>query len=211
MSATFNTERLQRLSTTAQLEIDQQRIAGCAVGVGNENGLQLESYQGLANAEDSIPVSADTLFRIASMTKPITSVAIMMLYERGKFLLDDAVERYMPEFSNMQVFSGQRDEQGNALTRPAKSSITIRQLLSHSSGIGYSFSHPKLAGYYNESNIRDWGYSDSTTIKDVVLRIAEQPLAFDPGTRWLYGLNTDVLGRLVEILSGRSFADFSAG
>ena len=208
MSATFNTERLQRLSTTAQLEIDQQRIAGCAVGVGNENGLQLESYQGLANAEDSIPVSADTLFRIASMTKPITSVAIMMLYERGKFLLDDAVERYMPEFSNMQVFSGQRDEQGNALTRPAKSSITIRQLLSHSSGIGYSFSHPKLAGYYNESNIRDWGYSDSTTIKDVVLRIAEQPLAFDPGTRWLYGLNTDVLGRLVEILSGRSFADF---
>ncbi|MBA63131.1 MAG: hypothetical protein CMJ76_12290 [Planctomycetaceae bacterium] len=208
MPATFNTERLARLSTIAQQEIDQQLIAGCAVGVGSENGLQLESYHGLANAEDSIRVSAETIFRIASMTKPITSVAIMILYERGIFLLDDAVERYLPEFSNMQVFSGQRDEKGNALTRPAKSSITIRQLLSHSSGIGYSFSHPKLANYYKAANIRDWGYSDSTTIKDIVQRIGEQPLAFDPGTRWLYGLNTDVLGRLVEVLSGMSFAEF---
>ena len=208
MPATFNSERLQRLSSIAQQEIDQKLIAGCAVGVGNENGLQLESYHGLANCEDFVSVTADTLFRIASMTKPITSVAMMMLYERGKFLLDDAVERYLPEFSNMQVFSGQRDEKGNALTRQAKSSITIRQLLSHSSGIGYSFSHPKLAGYYKAANVRDWGYSDCTTIKEVVLQIAQQPLAFDPGTRWLYGLNTDVLGRLVEVLSDMSFADF---
>ncbi|MEC9095653.1 MAG: serine hydrolase domain-containing protein [Planctomycetota bacterium] len=208
MPAIFNVDRLQRLSAVAQQEIDQQLIAGCAVGVGNEDGLQLESYHGLANCEDSVDVSAETLFRIASMTKPITSVAIMMLYERGKFLLDDALERYLPEFSNMQVLSGQRDNEGQALTRPAKSSITVRQLLSHSSGIGYSFTHPKLSSYYKAANIRDWGYTDSTTIEDVVARIAEQPLAFDPGTRWLYGLNTDVLGRLVEVLSGMSFADF---
>ena len=208
MPATFNANRLQRLADIAQQEIDQQLIAGCAVGVGNEDGLQFSSYLGLANCEDDMAIQPDTLFRIASMTKPITSVAIMMLYERGLFLLDDAVENYLPEFANMQVFSGQRNEQGNALTRPAKSSITIRQLLSHSSGIGYSFSHPKLSGYYKAANIRDWGYTDSTTIAEVVERIAEQPLAFDPGTRWLYGLNTDVLGRLVEVLSGKSFAEF---
>ncbi len=208
MPAMFNSTRLQRLSAVAQLEIDRQLIAGCAVGVGNENGLQLESYLGLANREESISVSADTIFRIASMTKPITSVAVMILYERGRFLLDDAVEKFLPEFANMQVFSGQRDEDGNPITRPAKSSITIRQLLSHSSGIGYSFSHPKQSSYYKAANIRDWGYTDNTTIADVVLRIADQPLAFDPGTRWLYGLNTDILGRLIEVLSGKTFAQF---
>lgn len=208
MPATFSPSRLQRLAETAQREIDEQIIAGCAVGIGNEHGLQFSSYQGLANLEDGIEITQDTLFRIASMTKPITSVATMMLYERGLFLLDDAVANYLPEFADMQVFSGQRDEKGNALTRPAKSSITIRHLLSHSSGIGYSFSHPKQSDYYKAANIRDWGYTDETTIADVVERIANQPLAFDPGTRWLYGLNTDVLGRLVEVLSGQTFAAF---
>jgi len=208
MPATFNATRLQRLTDIAQMEIDRQIIAGCAVGVGNENGLHLENYLGLANCEESLPVSANTIFRIASMTKPITSVAIMMLLERGMFLLDDAVENYLPEFANMQVFSGQRDQDGTPIMRPAKSSITIRQLLSHCSGIGYSFSHPKQSSYYKAANIRDWGYTDDTTIADVVLKIAEQPLAFDPGTRWLYGLNTDVLGRLVEVMSGKTFAQF---
>ena len=129
MPATFSPSRLQRLAETAQREIDEQIIAGCAVGIGNEHGLQFSSYQGLANLEDGIEITQDTLFRIASMTKPITSVATMMLYERGLFLLDDAVANYLPEFADMQVFSGQRDEKGNALTRPAKFSITIRHLL----------------------------------------------------------------------------------
>ncbi len=208
MPASFNPDRLQRLANIAQQEIDQQVIAGCAVGVGNEHGLQWESYHGLANREEQTAVSENTLFRIASMTKPITSVAVMLLLEQGKFLLDDAVERYLPEFADMQVFSGQRDGAGNSLTRPAKSPITIRHLLTHSSGIGYSFTHPKLGDHYKAANIRDWGYKDDTTIEEVTRRIAEQPLAFDPGTRWLYGLNTDVLGRLVEVLSGMSFAAF---
>ena len=133
-----------------------------------------------------------------------------MLMERGLFLLDDPIEKYLPEFKNMRVLSGKRDNAGNAKARKSKTSITIRHLLTHTSGIGYSFTHPKLGEFYRAADIRDWAYQDGTTIEEVVGRLAGQPLAFDPGTNWLYGLNIDVLGRLVEVLSAATFAEFLA-
>jgi len=208
MTINFCSERLKRLTTAVNQEVDQQVIAGCAVAIGGADGNLFQHCAGFANIEAEMVVDSNTVFRIASMTKPITSAAIMMLLERGLFLLDDPIEKYLPEFKNMRVLNGKRDNEGNATTRKSKTSITIRHLLTHTSGIGYSFTHPKLGDFYRAADIRDWAYQDGTTIEQVVTRLAEQPLAFDPGTNWLYGLNTDVLGRLVEVLSGSTFADF---
>ena len=208
MTINFCSERLKRLATAVNQEVDQQVIAGCAVAIGGADGNLFQHCAGFANIEAEMVVDSNTVFRIASMTKPITSAAIMILLERGLFLLDDPIEKYLPEFKNMRVLNGKRDNEGNATTRKSKTSITIRHLLTHTSGIGYSFTHPKLGDFYRAADIRDWAYQDGTTIEQVVTRLAEQPLAFDPGTNWLYGLNTDVLGRLVEVLSGSTFADF---
>ena len=208
MTNKFCSERLKRLSTAVDQEVNQNIIAGCAVAIGATDGNLFQYCAGFANIEAEMAIDSNTVFRIASMTKPITSVAIMMLLERGLFLLDDPIEKYLPEFKNMRVLSGKRDDDGNTRTRKSKASITIRHLLTHTSGIGYSFTHPKLGEFYRAANIRDWAYQDGTTIEEVVSRLAEQPLAFDPGTNWLYGLNIDVLGRLVEVLSGATFSDF---
>ncbi|MBT4846721.1 MAG: beta-lactamase family protein, partial [Planctomycetaceae bacterium] len=210
MTITFCSERLKRLSTAVDYEVDQQIIAGCAVAIGGADGNLFQHCAGFANVEAEMAVDSNTVFRIASMTKPITSVAIMILLERGLFLLDDPLEKYLPEFTNMRVLSGKRDDKGNAKTRKSKTSITIRHLLTHTSGIGYSFTHPKLGEFYRAADIRDWAYQDGTTIEEMAGRLAKQPLAFDPGTSWLYGLSIDVLGRLVEVLSGVTFADFLA-
>jgi CubicO group peptidase (beta-lactamase class C family) len=210
MATKFCSERLKRLSTIVDQEVDQQIIAGCAVAIGSADGNLFQHCAGFANVEAEMAVDSNTVFRIASMTKPITSAAIMMLMERGLFLLDDPIEKYLPEFKNMRVLTGKHDDQGDPKTRKSKTSVTIRHLLTHTSGIGYSFTHPELGEFYRAANIRDWAYLDTTTIEEVVRRLAEQPLAFDPGTNWLYGLNIDVLGRLVEVLSGATFADFLA-
>ena len=208
MTNKFCSERLKRLSAAVDQEVNQNIIAGCAVAIGAADGNLFQHCAGFANIEAEMAIDSNTVFRIASMTKPITSVAIMMLLERGLFLLDDPVEKYLPEFKNMRVLSSKRDDDGDTKTRKSKTSITIRHLLTHTSGIGYSFTHPKLGEFYRAADIRDWAYQDGTTIEEVVSRLAEQPLAFDPGTNWLYGLNIDVLGRLVEVLSGATFADF---
>jgi len=210
MTINFCSERLKRLSTAVDQEVDQQIIAGCAVAIGGADGNLFQHCAGFANINAEMAVDSNTVFRIASMTKPITSTAIMMLLERGLFLLDDPIENHLPEFKHMRVLSGKLDDEGHAKTRKSKTAITIRHLLTHTSGIGYSFTHPKLGAFYRAADIRDWAYQDGTTIEEVVGRLAEQPLAFNPGTNWLYGLNIDVLGRLVEVLSGATFADFLA-
>ena len=150
----------------------------------------------------------DTVVRIASMTKAIASVGAMMLYEQGEFLLNSPIKRFLPEFSSMQVLAGQRDEDGNSTLRAATADITIQQLLSHTSGLGYFHTHRKLGEYYVEAGVHDWGYSDGTTLAEWTERLSNCPLAFDPGKRFLYGVNTDVLGRIIEVVSGKSFDDF---
>ncbi|MEC7565472.1 MAG: serine hydrolase domain-containing protein [Planctomycetota bacterium] len=192
----------------ADIEVQNQQIAGCALAVGTERESEFQYCCGHAQIESDLMVDSNTVFRIASMTKPITSLAVMILLERGQFLLDDPIENYLSEFADMQVLEGKRDKSGESMTRSATASITIRHLLTHTSGIGYSFSHPQLGKRYRQADIRDWGYQDGTVIQQVVERLAAQPLAFDPGEQWLYGLNSDVLGRFVEVVSGRSFAEF---
>ena len=155
-----------------------------------EGELYLEAF-GEANAATHVPMERDAIFRIASMTKPITSVAAMMMYEEGKLALDEPVSKYLPGYETRPVVASFDASNGTVTTRPASRPVTIRHLLTHTSGIGYSFSSPVLAAL-EKSGTRD----------------ADFPLLHDPGEKWTYGPNTQVLGRVVEALSGEPLDSF---
>ena len=154
----------------------------------------------------------DAIYRIASMTKAITSVALMMLYEEGKFLLDDPVSKYIPEFKDPKVLIVYRPEDSRFQSytlEPAKSEITIRQLLTHTSGISYGFwGRPYIAEMYRKAGISDGLVQTDGTIGDMVKKLAKMPLISQPGEVWHYGLSLDVAGYLVEYFSGQTLQDF---
>ena len=150
----------------------------------------------------------DAIFRIASMTKALTSVGIMILYERGEFLLNDPVANYLPEFSQPRVIS-EVDEAGNIVaTTPASRPIRIVDLLTHSAGIGYPFIPSPVSKRYEEAGIIDGPTSKPYTLADQMQLLAQQPLLFEPGSQFAYGLNSDVLGYLIEVVSGKTLAEF---
>src|SRR5678816_4847504 len=161
----------------------------------------------MADIEASKPMRMDTIHRIYSMTKPITSVAVMMLYEEGKFQLSDPIGKYLPEFAELQVGVEEKDPQtGKAVlkTVPAKLPITVRDLLRHTAGLTY--------GVFGDTLV-DQEYRKTKGVMDgnlaaFVTQLARLPLLYEPGTRWNYSLSVDVLGRLVEVLSGKSFDQF---
>jgi len=153
-------------------------------------------------------MQANTIFRIASMTKPITSAAVMMLYEEGHFLLSDPVSKYIPDFKESQVLVPSSSGEGYT-TEPAKAEITIRQLLSHTSGISYLFmGQEHIAELYRKAGISDGLVQTEGTIGDNVRRLAGLPLFSQPGEAWEYGLSVDVLGYFIEVISGMSLAEF---
>jgi methyl acetate hydrolase len=160
-------------------------------------------YEGAAGKRDTvknIPMTVDSIFRIASMTKPITSVAGMQLVESGRVKLDEPASTYLPALSQVQVLEEFDARTGKAKLRPPKAAPTVRQLLSHTSGFAYELFDPKLHDYVAAGaipSIRQW---DDAFLK--------APLVFDPGSRWEYGISTDVLGRLVERISGQSLAEY---
>jgi len=152
---------------------------------------------GMADREEKKPMRTDSIFRIASMTKPVTSVAIMMLYDQGKLGLDDPVSKYIPEFKNTEVLVSVDPFK----TRPAKQEITIRHLLTHTSGIGYNFT-AKVGPIYNKHGISGGlCHVTETPLEDMMKKLATLPLLFHPGDDWEYGLSTDVLGRVVQVAS----------
>jgi CubicO group peptidase (beta-lactamase class C family) len=153
----------------------------------------------------------DAIFRIASMTKPITSVAVMMLYEEGKLLLSDPLSKYIPEFKEPKVIvlNDPKDPKSGYTTVPARREITILDLLTHTSGISYRFwGKVPVAKLYEEAGVSDGLSPTAGTIGEAVKRIAGVPLNNQPGEHWEYGLNTDVLGYLIEVVSGMSFDAF---
>ena len=153
------------------------------------------------------PLQADTIYRMYSNTKLVTSVGAMMLWEAGAFDLDDPLEKYLPEFADMQVLTA--DAKSIEDTEPATSSITIRQLLSHSSGLSYGFIEPEsiIDKAYIEAGINALS-TPGATLESMCEKLGQQPLAFQPGTYWRYSLATDVTARLIEVLSGESFDDY---
>jgi len=196
----LSSERLARIGAAVQQGIDDKRIASAVTLVVRHGQVAWFKAQGMADREGGKAMRPDSMFRICSMTKPITTVAVMMLYEEGRFLLDDPVSKYLPEFKNMKVLV--KPAKGEAYSIPATREITIRDLLRHTSGITYQW-NADLGPLYKDANVPSGLLQYDGTIEDGVKRLAGVPLLFNPGDRWEYGLGVDVLGRLVEVLSGK--------
>jgi CubicO group peptidase (beta-lactamase class C family) len=204
-SVGLSSERLDRIGSAVQQDIDQKRIAGAVSLVVRHGKVAWFKSQGLIDREASKAMPTDAMFRICSMTKPITSLAVMMLYEEGKFLLDDPVSKYLPEFKNPKVLM--KPPQGPPYTIPATREITIRDLLRHTSGITYQWNED-LGPMYEKANVASGLLQYDGTIGDSVKNLAALPLLFSPGDRFEYSLGVDVLGRLVEVVSGKPLDEF---
>src|SRR6266536_4406644 len=197
----LSSSRLARIGDHMKRYIDAGKIAGTLTLVARRGQVAYLEPLGHLEIERRRPVTADAVWRVYSMTKPITSVGLMMLYEEGRFQLDEPVHRFIPSWQNLRVFVG-----GNYppfKTAAAERPMTIRDLLSHTSGLTY--------GFMERTNVdaayRKLGVADQTrsgyTLQDMVETLAELPLEFSPGTRWNYSVATDVVGHLIEVISGQ--------
>ena len=203
-SVGLSSERLERIGAVVQQSIDDKRIAGAVTLVARRGRVVWLKAQGMADRESGRPMRTDTIFRICSMTKPITSAAVMMLYEEGRFLLDDAVSTYLPEFAHPKVLV--KPASGEPYSIPATREITIRDLLRHTSGLTYHW-NADLGPLYGATVAHGLLPYDGT-IEDSVKHLAAVPLLFNPGERFEYSLGVDVLGRLVEVVSGKALDEF---
>jgi CubicO group peptidase (beta-lactamase class C family) len=204
-SVGLSSERLARIDAAVQRSIADKRIAGAVTLVVRHGKVAWFEAEGMADREAAKSMPPDAMFRICSMTKAITSAAVMMLYEEGRFLLDDPVSKYLPEFKNPKVLV--KPASGEPYTIPATKPITIRDLLRHTSGITYHW-NDDLGPMYEKAGVASGLLQYDGTIGDMVTHLAGQPLLFNPGDRFEYGLGVDVLGRLVEVVSGKPLDDF---
>ena len=207
-SAGMSSERLARIDSVFHYYIEKKWIPGAVVLIARHGKIAYYKSYGMNDIEAGIEIKKDDIFRIASMTKAITSVAVMMLYEEGHFLLDDPVLKYIPEFKNPEILVEVNKEDSTYTSRATKKKITIRHLLSHTSGIGYGFIHPGLKILYDKEGIPDGFITSDAILGDKIKALAKMPLLHEPGEQWTYGLNTDVLGYLVEVISGKTFEEF---
>lgn len=195
----FCPDRLARLRAVMQDEVKRQRLPGAVMMISRHGKLAMFDKVGWQDPLAQSPMRLDSLFRIYSMTKPIVSVAVMMLMEQGKLLLGDAVAKYLPEYQQMQW----QDAQGQL--HPVKRAITIQDLLRHTSGLTYEFlGQSPVQRHYAQINLSSRERNNDTFSKD----LAAVPLAFEPGSAWEYSRSTDVLGRLVEVISGQSLGAY---
>ena len=204
-SVGLSSDRLERIATVVKHDIDDKRIAGAVTLVVRHGKVAWFKAQGMSDREAAKPMPNDAMFRICSMTKPITSVAVMMLYEEGKFLLEDPVSKYLPEFKSPKVLV--KPAKGEPYSIPATKEITIRDLLRHTSGITYQW-NDDLGPMYEKANVASGLLQYDGTIGDSVKQLAALPLLFNPGDKFEYSLGIDVLGRLVEVVSGKPLDDF---
>jgi len=204
----FSSDRLARITKFFQGEIDKGAIPG-AILLANREGKSVYFHAlGYQDREKSIPMKPDAIFRIASMTKPIASVAVMMLAEEGKIDLLAPVSQYLPEFKDVKVGVEKTDA---STAKPALTledphrQMTVQDLLRHTSGLVYSpFGTSLVHQAYNKANLFD----NNQTLAEFVIKLSKLPLAHQPGTVWEYGMSTDVLGRIVEVVSGMPFDRF---
>lgn len=206
-AAGLSCERLSRISTWMHRQVELQRLPGLSVLVQRRGQVGFFEAAGLRDVAAGLPLTAETIFRIYSMTKPVTSVAVMLLYEEGLFQLDDPLAKFLPAFERMQVLTG--GDAASPQLEPARELITIRQLLTHTAGLTYGFMHASpVDALYRKHKISFPG--GKGRLEDVVDRLATLPLLFHPGSFWSYSVATDVLGRLVEVLAGQPFDRFLA-
>jgi CubicO group peptidase (beta-lactamase class C family) len=206
----FSTERLGRLDAEIDRNISNQKLAGAVMLIRRNDRTALLKAYGMQDIENGKPMQTDTIFRIASMSKAVTSVAVMMLYEEGRFMLNDPVHKFIPAFKNSVVAlpaPAGSPEGTKYITEPAKRPITIRHLLTHMAGLTYGDGVAKDA--YQAAKLTGWYFADrDETIGEAMNRLATLPLHGHPGESWQYGYATDVLGYLVEVVSGMPLDKF---
>jgi len=190
----LSSDRLNRIIPVMQSYVDKNELPGLITMVARHG--KVVHFEKYGNMDENKPMQFNTIFRIASMTKPITSVAAMMLYEEGHFQLDDPVSKYIPEFKDLKVFSS-NDQDGMHLMDQLRP-MTIRDLLMHTSGLTYGvFGNTPVDSIYSTANLFEG------TLKDMIQKLAKIPLLYQPGTKWNYSVSTDVLGYLIEVISGK--------
>ena len=186
--------------------IEPGRIAGCVTLVARRGEIAHFAALGMMDREQRKPMSEDAIFRVYSMSKPITSVAMMQLYERGLFQLSDPVSRFIPQWRDLQVLAG--GDHPDYVTRPPDRPMTMLDLLSHQSGLTYGFiGGPVETGYF-ERQVYRAGTMQGRDLQSMIDRLAALPLKFSPGDHWNYGLSTDVCGYLVQDISGQRFDEY---
>ncbi|WP_416897403.1 MAG: serine hydrolase domain-containing protein [Minwuia sp.] len=189
------------LDTLIRSHVDSGRLAGAMACVADSEGVRHLVMEGVKDRESRRPLSRDAIFRIFSMTKPMTGVAVMMLRDEGRFALDDPIANFIPAFAKLWILDD------NGKRRRAEGRITIRHLLTHTAGLTLPLSYEgPLPELYKENGLE--GMRSAGTMEEVIGRLASMPVSFEPGTRWQYSMAQEVLGRLVEVTSGQSFDSF---
>jgi CubicO group peptidase (beta-lactamase class C family) len=207
----FSSARLNRINAYMQSYVDTGKLSGIIAAIARRGQLVYREKFGHMDLEAGKPMEFDAIFRVYSMTKPITSVAVMMLYEEGRFLINDPVSRFIPGFKHTKVFARKTDS-GFELA-DLEREITILDLLTHTSGLSYGF-EPDLLYVDKLYQQRIWEARQrdrSTTLEEQVRELTRLPLAFQPGSAWRYSMATDVLGYLVQVVSDMPFDEFLRG
>ncbi len=195
-------QRTRHLVHALQAEVDRQRLPGAVVLIARHGKLALFEGLGVLDPATGVPMTRDAIFRIYSMTKPLVSVAAMMLMEQGKLLLSDPVARYLPEYANQKVA---RQVEGVVQLQEVRQLATVQDLLRHTAGLTYEFmGSSSVQRQYAQSRIG----SRQRSNREFSLQLAALPLMFEPGTAWEYGRSTDVLGRLIEVVSGTTLGAY---
>src|SRR6266851_512639 len=206
-SVGLSSERLDRMHRGMQAFVERHEAGGIVTLVAREGKVADVHAVGFQDVGSNRPMRPDTIFRIASMSKPITSVAVMMLYEEGKLQLTDPISKYIPTFKNQRVVS--TAEGGTVNFAPVRRDITIRDLLTHRSGLSYGFLDSGPVGAaYRSSGVSDGLTATPGSIAENIDKLAAAPLLSQPGAEWHYSLSTDVLGRLIEVVGGMPFDVF---
>lgn len=200
--AGMSTERLQRINAHFHQLVDEGKLPGVVTWVQRHGQVVHEDAYGMADIEASRPMTIDSYFYVYSMTKPVTSVALLMLYEEGKFQLGDPVAKYLPELANLQLYAGESPRGGMIIREPLRQP-TIEDVFRHTAGFLYGPAGNRgIDVAYREADVM------GGTLADLTQRLGKLPLAYEPGTQWVYSVSHDVQARLVEVLSGMPFDEY---
>jgi CubicO group peptidase (beta-lactamase class C family) len=201
--AGISLERLERLDALLEREIAAGRLSGMVVAVARRGEVIQRNY-GFMDFESREPMRADAMFRLYSMTKPIASVALLTLYERGLFQLTDPLDKYIPQFADLKVYAG-KDASGRPLLEAPKRKPTIQDAFRHTLGLSGGLGNTDVDALYREAGL---GMFDLDSLRQEIERLATVPLRYSPGDQWVYGLGHDVQAYLVEYFSGKPYADY---
>ncbi len=203
-------ERLAKIDAMLKAQISEGNLPGAVALIARNGKIVFHNAYGTANSKSGKKLEKDAIFRIASQTKAITATGVMMLWEEGRFKLDDPISKYIPEFADAQLLDTFNEQDSTFTTKPAENQITIRDLLTHTSGLGYGVidGDERFRKIYAKAGITDLFTTEKITIGESVLKLAKLPLHHEPGEKWTYSEGLDVLGYFLEVISGKPFDEF---